>query len=129
MRPLGSILTDIDAFIPNPNADWLRLDALLAEVFERSEDLTPAIETLLRVFERFPRHDGHGVLFGVIHGLEQVSGYERALIASVQRCPTELSVTMLRRLLKSGVARVGDVDVAALIAWGLEHAPKVDGTL
>ena len=121
MRPLGSILTDIDAFIPNPNADWLRLDALLAEVFERSEDLTPAIETLLRVFERFPRHDGHG--------LEQVSGYERALIASVQRCPTELSVTMLRRLLKSGVARVGDVDVAALIAWGLEHAPKVDGTL
>ena len=59
MRPLGAVLSDIDTFVPNPNdADtWLRLDALLAELFGQSEDLTPAIEALLRVLERFPRHD------------------------------------------------------------------------
>ncbi len=123
------VLAEIEAFVPNDQHAWLRLDALLAEVFELDGWHAPAIETLLNLFERFPRHDGHGVLWSVIHGLERIGGYEQALIASVQRCPTELSVTLLQRLLKSGQKTIGDVDVAALIAWGTGRAPEIDGTL
>ena len=125
------MLTEINANTPNPadRGTWLRFDSLLAEVFQRDEDLTPAIDTLLSLFERFPRHDGYGVLSGVIQGLERIKGYEHPLVASVQRCPTDLSVSMLQRLQKSGVKRVGEVDVATLIAWGSKHAPEIDWTL
>lgn len=123
------MLAEIDAFIPSDDGAWLRLDATLAEVFTRDEDLKPAIETLLNLFERFPRHDGHGVLWGVIHGLERIDGHHASLVAAVQRCPTELGITMLQRLLKSGQKTVGEVDLAALIAWGSERAPEINGTL
>ena len=130
-RPLSTVLTEINAYVPNP-ADrdtWLRFDSLLAEVFQRDEDLKPAIETLLGIFERFPRHDGYGVLAGVMHGLERIGGYKQALVASVQRCPTDLGVLMLQRLHHGGTKTVGEVDVAALIAWGSERAPEINWTL
>ena len=123
------MLAEIDAFVPSDDGAWLHLDATLAEVFARDEDFNPAIHSLLNLFERFPRHDGHGVLWGVIHGLERIDGYQALLVSAVQRCPTELSITMLQRLLKSGQKTIGEVDVAALIAWGSERAPKINGTL
>lgn len=116
MRPLSVLEAIDDCVIQLPTREgrdvWLRLDSLLAEVFERDDDLTPAAEPLLRIFERL-----------------RIPGYEHALIASVQRCPTDLTVTMLRRLRKSGTKTVGDVDVEALIAWGSARAPEINWTL
>jgi len=129
-RPLSTVLQELDAYVVDPTVrdTWLGLEGLLAEVFTHDQT-SSAARALLRLFERYPRHDGHGVLWGVIHGLEQAGGYEHALIESVQRCPTDLGVTMLRRLHKSGATHIGDVDVAALIAWATARAPEIDGTL
>jgi hypothetical protein len=46
------------------------------------------------VFERFPDHDGYGVMWSVLHGIEAILNYEIELLASVRRLPTEFGVVM-----------------------------------
>ena len=95
---------DIGAFLSDPRRDdrWLELDATLQRVFEQ-EDPRPAFPTLFRLLEAFPEQDGFGVLWTVVHGLEHYEGsYEMLLVDSVRRAPTELTLTMLNRLLNGG---------------------------
>jgi hypothetical protein len=125
-RPLADVLEDIERFTPGPDKSWLPFDALLREAFDAGGDQASAIVPLLRVFERFPRHDGYEVFWSVIHFLEHIGGYELALVESVQRCPTEMGLTMLRRLVNAGTTGVGDVELGPLIAWAKERAPKID---
>jgi hypothetical protein len=37
-----------------------------------------------------------------------------------------MGVMMLRRLVNSGVERVGDMDLAVLVEWAEERAPEID---
>jgi hypothetical protein len=125
-RPLATVIAEIEHFAPGADGSWLSLDALLQEAATCAPDLAPAVEPLLRLFERFPRHDGFEVFWSVIHLVESIPGYESALVDSVKRCPTEMGATMLRRLVRSGVERVGDVELPPLVAWASSHAPKID---
>jgi hypothetical protein len=126
MRPIATILDDIAAFRPAAADNWRPLDQLFIELFDRDDNLQSAIEPLLAVLERFARHDGHGVLWTVIHGLEHAGGYERALVRSVQRAPTALTITMVQRLINDGVSRIDGVDLEALIAEAEPRAPEID---
>jgi len=131
-RPLAQILADIEQFRPDPSKDreWLRLDGYLNELFahKRKKDLQRAIEPLLRLFERFPRHDGYGVLWSVIHGLERIGGYERALMESVKRAPTHFGATMLLRMVNGGAREIDGVDLPALARWVESACPPIDYT-
>src|SRR5688572_3818091 len=112
-RTTGEILDDIRAF--EPVESWLPLDGLLAELWNTGEAGSHVSE-LLAVLERFPEEaDGCGVLWSVVHGVESLPGFELDLVESVRRQPTGLGVTMIGRLLNSGVSQVGDVSLIGLL--------------
>ncbi len=98
MRDINSIVEEIDAY--QPGEDWLGLDAMLQELFSYDIEAVPP-HPLLRIFERFPTHDGFGVFWAVLHGLEGIPDYESALIQSLQRTPSRFGVLMVRRILQS----------------------------
>jgi hypothetical protein len=64
------------------------------------------IRALLGVFERFPDEDGFGVFWSILHCLEKCGGYESLLVDSAMRVPVEFNLSMVNRLLNSGVSEV-----------------------
>jgi hypothetical protein len=111
-RASEQIVADIHAFAP-AGGNWLRLDHLLTELWGSGEAARHT-QDLLAVFERFPEEAG-GVLWGVLHGLESVPGYEPALVRSVRARPSEMGVMMVGRLLNGGVSVVGGVPLIDLL--------------
>lgn len=98
-QTVQQVLDAIETFSPK-DGEWLALDELLDELWQL--DIThDAIPVLLGVFERFPDDDGAGVLWSIVHGLENMEGYERDLYASVARAPSMMGTIMLKRLEKS----------------------------
>ena len=112
-RTSTQVIADIRAFQPT-GGDWRRFDALLGELWAAGNPDRHILD-LLAVLERFPEDDGAGVLWGVLHGLESLSGYEPKLIESVRRQPSELGVIMVGRLLNGGVSEVGGVGLVDLL--------------
>ena len=103
-RTHAQIVADIHAFTEPANGNWLGLDALITELWQsgRPQD---AIPDLLGVFERMPTAHS-GPLWGILHGLEALPGYEPHVARSVQRVPAEFGVMMLGRLLNGGVTDI-----------------------
>lgn len=66
---------------------------------------------ILSVFERYPKEDGFGVIWGVLHGLESLRNYEQELLRSLARQPSEFGVCMVGRLLNAGIREVGGISL------------------
>ncbi len=73
------------------------------------------IESLFRLFERFPESDGFGTFWGILHFLETCDSYETLLVQSVRRTPSEFGLLMVNRLMNSGVFRAGNHDLLDLL--------------
>ena len=108
------IVAELNAFRP-PNDDWDQLDAILQKLWkDGSPEL--AIPELLAVFSRYPENeDGCGVFWSILHGMEDIHGYERQLVNVVVQSPSEFGVMMIGRLVNGGVDYVGDTDLRALL--------------
>jgi hypothetical protein len=100
MRNIEAIIQDIDDFMP-VNDEWKSLDELIEEACGAND--RRLVKSLLGLFERFPDHDGYGVFWSIVHGLEAIGGYETDLASSVLSKPHELSVLMLNRMLNGGI--------------------------
>ena len=86
------------------NDEWRELDDL---VFEACKIADPdIIRALLGILERNPEHDGYGVFWSIVHGLEAVEGYEKILVESVLSKPHELSITMLNRMRNAAIETI-----------------------
>ncbi|MBI3350135.1 MAG: hypothetical protein HY020_23355 [Burkholderiales bacterium] len=64
------------------------------------------IRAMLSVFERLPDEDGYGVFWSILHCLEKCPGYEPLLVESALRAPVEFNLSMVNRLLNSGITEV-----------------------
>ena len=95
VRPVSEIIAALERFQPS-NGNWLALDALLEELFQCGS-ASLGIKAMLEVFEQFPTEDGAGVFWSIVHGLESLDGYERRLVESVRRAPSEFSLIMVHR--------------------------------
>lgn len=95
-RPETQILHDIEAFQPE-NGNWLGLEALLGELWQHTPRLS-WVTPLLGVFERFPDEDGADVFWSIVHGLEDIEGYEPILRDSQRASPCEFKRVMLMRI-------------------------------
>lgn len=125
---LAALLAPIESFHATDD-NWRDLDAHVQALCTSGEDLFAALPTLLRVFERYPRHDGHGVFWAILHVIESVRGFEAVLVDHVARTPTEMGVTMLQRLVTAGFPRIGVVDLEPLIAQLQPRVPILDYSL
>ena len=125
LRDRTATIIEAIAQIQPGQEDWLRLDELLGQLWA-TEEPQLGIEALFKVFERFPEHDGYGVFWSIVHGLESLPDYELALIDSLRRQPTEFNVMMVERILNAGISTVGDAEGLILLEQALAH-PKATG--
>jgi hypothetical protein len=103
MRTSVEVLRDIANFYPTGGA-WLALEGLLDELWPLGV-VADSLPILFGVFERFPKDDGAGVLWSIVHGVESLPiPYRSALLASYARAPSEMGRIMLDRLARSGDA-------------------------
>jgi len=96
MRSEKEIFDDIKNFTPT-DGNWLPLDELFFELWKHPASLE-WVEPLLEVFEMFPDEDGAGVLWTIIHGIEEIDGYEPILEKSNKNNPCEMKEIMLNRI-------------------------------
>jgi hypothetical protein len=112
-RTAANIVTDIRGFEPVAG-NWRPLDTLLGELWATGEHGRHLPE-LLAVFERFPDTDGAGVLWSIVHGIEEVPAYEPAVLRSAQRCPSLMAKAMIRRMIQAGREHVAGVGLRDLL--------------
>lgn len=99
-RQQSEILLEIDRFEPSPPGEWRELDTLLAELWQENVSIA-CLPVLFRIFERYPKSDGAGVFWSIVHGVESTNlDYEELLRKSLLRQPSELGQIMFRRLEK-----------------------------
>ncbi len=118
-RSIDEVIHDIRLFEPVDD-NWLRLDELLAELWETQRP-ERGIDAMLNVLERFPEEDGAGVLWSIVHGLESLPDYEDKLVASIQRQPSELGLVMISRIVNTGVNVVGGKPITDVLKQVLQH--------
>lgn len=112
-RGVDDVLAALSALAPPLDpARVVALDAALAAV-ARLDDPSPCVPALLAVLERFEQPDEP--LWGVLHALEDIPGYEPRLVESVRRAPSELGLTMVSRLLNDDVDEVDGMPLVALL--------------
>jgi hypothetical protein len=127
----SAILEAISMFDPGRSPrratgqEWLDLDDLVQQLAVIAPADLEAVPILLGVFERFPRHDGYGVFWTLLHYVEGVVGYQEFLLSSVRRSPNEMTVAMLRRWINSGAVQFDGVDLLALLEQVEPLAPEV----
>ena len=95
-RPVEKILKDIEEFQPL-DADWVGLETLVNELWENPPQLS-WVEPLLRVFDRFSDESSAPVFLQIMHGLEDIGGYEPILMESQRNSPCFLKYVMSIRI-------------------------------
>ncbi len=124
-RHIDEVIHDIRLFEPVDD-NWLRLDELLAELWETQRP-ERGIDAMLNVLERFPEEDGAGVLWSIVHGLETLPDYEDQLFASIERQPSELGLVMISRIVNTGVNVVGGKPITDILEQVLQHGKATAG--
>lgn len=114
MRASQEILSDIEEFKPI-DGNWLMLDTLLIELWESGGNGS-FVADLLSVFERYPDEDGAGVFWSIVHGIESLGFYEKQLVESLKRQPSEMGMVLLIRIKNSGAKTVEGIDIDQLVA-------------
>ena len=86
------------------------------------------IRALLSIFERFPDDDGYGVFWSILHCLEKCESYERLLIESVTRNPVEFSLSMVNRIINSGVSEIDGLSLHLLLESAITNVAASENT-
>jgi hypothetical protein len=118
MKIVSVIINELDNY--QPLGGWRDLDVLLGELWATQRQ-KEAIPNLFNILERFPKDDGAGVLYSVLHGLESIEGYEIELLKSVKRQPTDFTIQMIRRIQNSGQTKIVNIEIVDLYAHILNH--------
>ncbi|MFN8397556.1 MAG: hypothetical protein U0176_23245 [Bacteroidia bacterium] len=114
MRASKEVLAEIKEFEPKAG-NWLGLDALLNELWESGYQEN-FVGDLLGVFEKYPDEDGAGVFWSIVHGIESHGFYEKQLVESLKRQPSEMGLVLLLRIKNSGAKTVGGIGIDQVVA-------------
>jgi hypothetical protein len=100
MRDSAAIIADLNSYYGS-DTTWRGLDGLVGELFQ-SPVSAAGLNALFGVFERHPTHDGFGVFWTILHGIESVPAYEPQLLRSLYSRPSLFAVDMVNRILNAG---------------------------
>jgi hypothetical protein len=122
---VSDLIVALDAFTPSDAAGATMCDMYqLLERFEGLSDRLPALESMFRLFERFPDR-AFGNPGPLVHAIEAIEGYEPFLRESLHRQPTDSAVVLVSRILSSiGETGLREVWLAELRL--VLHHPKAD---
>ncbi|WP_282609528.1 hypothetical protein [Pelagibius sp. Alg239-R121] len=110
---IDELLEKISGYQPE-GGSWLPLDELINVAFT-DHDSVSLYAAFFKLFENHPEHDGTGVFWSAVHGMEHMGGYEKYLLEHVRKCESEMGWAMLHRLKNSGATHICDVPISELI--------------
>ena len=125
MRQLNELISEIESY-ESHDGDWLRLDELVAELWE-SGNPEMGINALFRIFEKYPTEDGAGVFWTILHGLETLD-YEQNLYDSLIDKPSHMTIAMLKRIVNSNSDTIAGRSISELIIL-IKNNPKIESEL
>ena len=94
-------MENIKKFLITFDADKDDLELLqdTLDMIWESEIGSEVLTELFTVFENNPEHDGFGVFWSILHGIETIPGYEPELCNSIKRKPAEFNILMAKRIM------------------------------
>jgi hypothetical protein len=111
-KSIEFILKKIENFTPQ-GEDWYELEDILEEVYA-SEKSELGLDSMINIFEKYPNED-NDVLWGMLHGIEDIANYEMKIIDSVKRKPSFFGVLMINRILNAGIYSIENVDLINIL--------------
>jgi hypothetical protein len=125
MSSTKEIISEIKAFEPE-EGNWLRLDELITELWEKGNPQI-GIKELFGVFERYPKDDGFGVFWSILHGIETLE-YEQNLYESLLNNPSYMGIIMLKRIENTGLEFIAGKRINEL-KKNVRNNPKIEPEL
>jgi len=103
-RTIDDVINALDAFVAGADdgANELALYDIL-DGFQRIPERERAIPAMFQAIERYPEAD-LGCPGPLVHEMEAIGHYEEALVHSLRRQPTDLTVWMVNRILNSALS-------------------------
>jgi hypothetical protein len=106
----------LESFTRPNDLDQLRLLEEAAKTIDPANMTKEDFRAIFNLFERFPEDDAYGGFWSFLHAAEAAGGYEADLIESVTRKPAEFNVTMVGRIVNSGVLQFEGTDLVHLLS-------------
>lgn len=112
------IVEKIKKFTPNDD-DWLDLEDILAELFSCKEPEL-GLDAMIEIYEKYPDED-NDVLWGMLHGIEDIGNYEMKVIESVKRKPSFFGILMINRMLNADINSIGYIDLVEILKTAVSN--------
>lgn len=99
-------------FFQYKDGNWLDLDKLVIELWN-SPHPEDGINSIFKLFQKYPIDDGSGVFWSILHGLETLD-YEQKLCSALLKKPFYIGIIMLIRIEKSGAKTIAGKSINEL---------------
>jgi hypothetical protein len=117
------ILKKIERYTPQ-GEDWYELEDILEELYA-SEKPELGLESMISIFEKYPNED-NDILWGMLHGIEDIANYEMKVIESVKRKPSFFGVLMINRMLNAGTYCIKNIDLINILRLSTVNPAATD---
>ncbi|MCW6078082.1 DUF2442 domain-containing protein [Clostridium sporogenes] len=108
------------------NDDWVELEYILDEVYEKGYE-SECLGAMFRLYEKYSEED-NDVLWGMLHGIESINGYEERIQWSLKRNTSVFVIIMINRLLNDQVMNIQGQDLISTLEQ-LKDNDNISGTL
>jgi hypothetical protein len=115
MDDIRQIVTQVDSISSVDDAAQLRQLIELMDRYFQHPNAKRHLEVWFRLYERFPEDDGYETFWTILHGIEAQHGFEKLVIESVKRRPSQFPLLMINRMMNAGDTRVGSTELIGLL--------------
>lgn len=109
---IEDIIRKIKDFTPQ-NDDWFELEEILEELYN-SNRAELGLEDMLRIYEKYPDED-NDILWGMLHGIEDIENYEVKVIESLGRNPSFFCTLMINRILNEQIYSLETINLIDIL--------------
>lgn len=117
------IIKKIERFIPQ-NDGWYELEEALEELYN-SNNPELGLNAMLSIYERYPDED-NDILWGMLHGIEEIKDYETKIIESIKRKPSFFGVLIINRMLNDGVTTIDNIKLIDILNKVIDNPSSTD---
>ncbi len=108
------IVQRLRKFAPTGEDDWNQLEETIEQLWQTGEP-EKGMVAMFRILEDYTDEEGGTTLWSILHSLESLPVYEKYLLDSVNRKPSDFNLRMLNRILNANQTTVYDQPIRSVI--------------
>ncbi len=108
------ILEQLRKFAPTEEGDWNQLEDVIEQLWQTGEPEEGIVE-MFQILENYTDEEGGTALWSILHRLESLPIYEKYLLDSVNRKPSDFNLRMLNRILNVNQTTVYEQPIRSVI--------------